>query len=137
MVLKCGKVEIYYVSMGRKMARKHTRASSNLRREKNKMAQSLHKLSFKYTGDLMTIDSKSILFKFFLIFQILFASFRLKNLTMVFFGLILGNHWQSSMLEESISTSTFLNKWRAVSSSSEFSIDLGRPLSSKLSSLEY
>ena len=48
-----------------------------------------------------------------------------------------GSHWQSSMLEESILTSSFFNNWRAVSSNSEFSIYSGRPLSSKLSHLEY
>ena len=41
------------------------------------------------------------------------------------------------MLEESTSTSSFLNIWRAVSSSSEFLIESGRPLCSKHSRLEY
>ena len=92
---------------------------------------------FIYTGDLIPIEDKSIPFKFFLTFRILFASFRLENLTRNFFGPLLGNHWQSSMLEESISISSFLSNWRAVSSSSEFSIDSGRPLISKHFHREY
>ena len=85
----------------------------------------------------MLIEDKSIPFKFFLTFRTLFASFHLDNLTMTLFDLLLGNQWQSSMLEESTSTSSFLINWRAVSYSSEFSIDPGRPLSSKHSRLEY
>ena len=92
-----------------------------------------------YTGDLMPIEDKSIPFKFFLTFRILFESFRLENLTISLFGPLplLGNQSQSSMSEESTSTYSFLKNWRAVSSSSEFSIDSGRPLSSKHSRLEY
>ena len=85
----------------------------------------------------MPIEDKFIPFKLFLTFRILFASFRLENLTMTFFEPLLGNQWQSSILEESTSTSSFLNNRRAVSSSSEFSIHSGRPLSSKHSPLEY
>ena len=101
--------------------------------------QYLHKLSFIYTGDLMPIKDKSIFFKFFVTFQALFESFRLENLTISLFGPLplLGNQSQSSMSEESTSTYSFLKNWRAVSSSSEFSIDSGRPLSSKHSRLEY
>ena len=55
----------------------------------------------------------------------LFASFHLENLTMTLFGLLLGNQWQSSMLEEFISTSNFLHNLGTVSSISEFSIDSG------------
>ena len=98
--------------------------------------QYLHKLSFIYTGDLMPVEDKSIPFKFFLTFQTLFAPFRLENSTMTLFGPLLGNQWQSSILE-SISTASFLNNWRTVSFSSEFSIDSGRPLSSKHSRVEY
>ena len=65
---------------------------------------------------------------FFLTFQMLFVSFQLENLTMTLFGVLLGNQWQSSMLEESISTSCFLNNLRALSSSSKLSINLGRPV---------
>ena len=83
------------------------------------------------------IEDKSISFKFFLIVRTLFASFRLENLTMTPFGLLLGNQWQPSMLEEPTSKSSFLNNRRALPSSSEFSIDSGRPLSSKHSRLEY
>ena len=90
-----------------------------------------------YTGDLMPVGDKSIPIKFFLILPILFASFCLENLTVALFGPLLGNQWQSSMLEESISTSSFLNNWRAVSSSSEFSIDSRKTLSSKHFCLEY
>ena len=85
----------------------------------------------------MPIEDKSIPFQFFLTFRILFESFRLENLAIFLFGPLLGNHCQSSMLEESTSTYSFLNNWRAVSSSSEFSIDSGRQLSSKHSRLEY
>ena len=87
----------------------------------------------------MPIEDKSIPFKFFLTFRILFESFRLENLTISLFGPLplLGNQSQSSMSEESTSTYSFLKNWRAVSSSSEFSIDSGRPLSSKHSRLEY
>ena len=90
-----------------------------------------------YTGDLIPIEDKSIPFKFFLTLWILFASFRLENLIMTLFGSLLGNHWQSSLLKESFSTSSFLINLRAVSSSSEFSIDSRRTLSSKHPSLEY
>ena len=76
----------------------------------------------------MLIEDKSIPFKFFLTFRILFASFRLENLTMTLSGLLLGNQWQSSVLEESNATSSILNNWRSVSSSSQFSIDSERPL---------
>ena len=85
----------------------------------------------------MPIKDESIPFKFFLTLRTLFVSFRLKNLTMTLFGSLLGNQCQSSILEESSSTSSFLNKWRAMSSSSEFSIDSGSPLSSEHSRLEY
>ena len=85
----------------------------------------------------MPVEDKAIPFKFFLSFRTLFASFRLENLTTTFFGPLLGNQWQSSILEESTSTSSFLKSWRAVSSSSDFSIDSGRTLSSKHSRLEY
>ena len=85
----------------------------------------LHKLSFIYTGDLMPIKDKSIFFKFFVTFQALFESFCLENVTMTLFGPLLGNQWQCSILRESTSTSSFLNNWRAVSSSSEFSIESG------------
>ena len=85
----------------------------------------------------MPIEDKSIPFRFFLTFRTLFPSFRLENLTMTLLGPLLGNQWQSSMLEESTPTSSFLNNWRAVSSSCKFSIDSGRPLSSKHSRLEY
>ena len=90
-----------------------------------------------YTGDMMPVGDKSIPIKFFLILPILFASFCLENLTVALFGPLLGNQWQSSMLEESISTSSFLNNWRAVSSSFEFSIDSRKTLSSKHFCLEY
>ena len=85
----------------------------------------------------MPVGDKSIPIKFFLILPILFASFCLENLTVALFGPLLGNQWQSSMLEESISTFSFLNNWRAVSSSSEFSIDSRKTLSSKHFCLEY
>ena len=85
----------------------------------------------------MPIEDKSIPFRFFLIFGILFASFCLKNLTMTLFGPLVGNQCQSSLLKESISTSNLSNNWRAVSSSFEFLSDSGRPLSSKHSRLEY
>ena len=97
----------------------------------------LHKLSFTYTGDVIPIEYKSIPFKFFLTLRILFASFRLENLIMTLFGPILGNRRKSSMLKDSISTFSFLNNLRAVSSSSESFIDSGRSLSSKHSHLEY
>ena len=84
----------------------------------------------------MPVEDKSIPFKFFLTFQTLFAPFRLENSTMTLFGPLLGNQWQSSILE-SISTASFLNNWRTVSFSSEFSIDSGRPLSFKHSRVEY
>ena len=57
----------------------------------------------------MPVEAKSVLFTFFLTFRALFASFRLENLTMTLFGPLLGNQWQSSMLEDSTSTSSFLN----------------------------
>ena len=63
--------------------------------------------------------------------RILFAFFRLGNLTITLFGPLLGNQWQSSMLEEYISISNFLNNLRAVSSCSEFSINSARLFSSK------
>ena len=85
----------------------------------------------------MPVEDKAIPFKFFLSIRILFASFRLENLTTTFFGPSLDNQWQSSILEGSTSTSSFLKSWRAASSSSEFSIDSGRTLSSKHSRLEY
>ena len=85
-----------------------------------------------YTGDLIPIEDKSIPFRFFLTFRILLTSFCLKNVTMTHFG-----HWQSSVLEESLSISSFLSNWIAVSSSSEFLIDSERPLSSKNCRLEY
>ena len=62
----------------------------------------------------MPIEDKSVPFKFFITFRTLFPSFRLENLTMTIFGPLLDNQWQSSMLEESSSTSSFLNNWRAV-----------------------
>ena len=55
------------------------------------------KLSFIYTRDLIPIEGKSIPFKFFLTFRILFASFHLENLTITLFGPLPGNQWQSSM----------------------------------------
>ena len=73
----------------------------------------------------MPIKDKSIFFKFFVTFQALFESFCLENVTMTLFGPLLGNQWQCSILRESTSTSSFLNNWRAVSSSSEFSIESG------------
>ena len=80
----------------------------------------------------MPTEDKSIPFKFFLTFRILFSSFRLENLTMTLSGPLLGgkggNQWQSSVLEESNATLSILNNWRSVSSSSEFSIDSERPL---------
>ena len=76
-------------------------------------------------------------FKFSLTFRALLTSFRLENIKMTLLGQLLGDQCQSSMLEELISTFILLNNWRAVSSSSEFSIDLGRPLSSKHTRLEY
>ena len=85
----------------------------------------------------MPIEDKSIPVRFFLTFRTLFASFRLENLTVTLSGPLLGNQWQPSMLEGSTSTSSFLNNWRVMSSSSQFSIDSGRPLSSKHSRLEY
>ena len=97
----------------------------------------LHKLSFIYIGYLIPFEDKLISFKFFLIFRILFVSFRSENLTMTLFGPLLGNQCQSSVLEESISTYRFLNNLRAVSSTSEFFIDSGRPLISKHAHLEY
>ena len=97
----------------------------------------MHKLSFIYTGDLMAIGNKSIPFKFFLTFRIVFASFRLENLTVNLFCPLLANQCQSSMLDNSISIFSFSNNWRGVPSSSEFSIDCGRPLSSKHSRLYY
>ena len=76
----------------------------------------------------MPVEDKSIPFKFFLTFRILFASFRLENLTMTLSGPLLGNQWQSSVLEESNATLSILNNWRSVPSCSEFSIDSERPL---------
>ena len=46
----------------------------------------------------MPIEDKSIPFKLFLTFGILFASFRLENWTMTFFDPLIGNQWQSSIL---------------------------------------
>ena len=63
----------------------------------------------------MPIEDKCIPFKLFLTFGILFASFRLKYLTMTLFDPLLCNQWQSSILEESTLTSSFVNNWRAVS----------------------
>ena len=85
----------------------------------------------------MSIENKSIPFKFFLTFWTLFAFSRLENLKVTLFGPLPGDQCQSSMLEESISTSSFLNIRRAVCSSSEFSIDSSRPLISKYTRLEY
>ena len=59
----------------------------------------------------MQTEGKSIPFTFFLTFRILFAFFRLENLTSTLFGPLPGNQWQSSMLEESTLTSSFLNNW--------------------------
>ena len=56
----------------------------------------------------MPNEDKSIPFKFFLIFRIRFASFRLGNLTMTLFDPLLGNQWQSSILKKPTSTSSFL-----------------------------
>ena len=78
-----------------------------------------------YTGDLIPIEDKSIPFTLFLTFRMLFANFGLENLIMTLFGTLRSNQWQSSILEESILTSSFLNNLRAVSSSSEFSTNLG------------
>ena len=85
----------------------------------------------------MAIGNKSIPFKFFLTFRIVFASFRLENLTVNLFGPLLANQWQSSMLDNSISIFSFSNNWRGVSSSYEFLIYWGKPLSSKHSRLYY
>ena len=85
----------------------------------------------------MPVEDKAIPFKFFLSIRTLFASFRLENLATTFFGPLLDNQWQSSILERSTSTSSFLKSWRAASSSSESSIDSGRTISSKHSRLEY
>ena len=63
----------------------------------------------------MPVEDKFIPFKLFLTFGILFPSFRLENLTMTFFDPLLCNQWQSSILEESTSTFSFLNNRRAVS----------------------
>ena len=63
----------------------------------------------------MPIEDKCIPFKLFLTFGILFASFRLEYLTMTLFDPLLCNQWQSSILEESTLTSSFVNNWRAVS----------------------
>ena len=84
----------------------------------------------------MPIEDKSVPFKLFLNFRTLFPSFHLENLTMTIFGPLLDNQWQSSKLEESSSKSSFLKNWRAVCSSSEFSVDLGGQLSSKHYRLE-
>lgn len=74
---------------------------------------------------------------FFLTFRMVFVSCRLETLTLSLFGSVLGNQWQPLMLEEPISTFSFLNNLRAMSSSSECSNYSQRPLDSRYSRLEY
>ena len=53
-----------------------------------------------------------MLLKFFLTFRILFVFFCLENLTITLFGPLLGNQWQSSMLEETIQYPAFWTTWK-------------------------
>ena len=84
------------------------------------------------------MERNNLLFIFdqFIFRNQLFQIINISNFTRALFGSLLRNQWQSSMLEESILTSSFWDNLRAVSSSSQFSIDSGRPLSSKHSRLE-
>ena len=53
-------------------------------------------------------EVKSIHFKFFLQGRILLATFRFEKLIIIRIGPLLSNQWQSSIFEESVSTSSFL-----------------------------
>ena len=85
----------------------------------------------------MPSEVKSIPFKFFFQWQILFASFRSENLVISRLGPLLGNQWQSSIFEESTSTSSFLKIFHAVFSKTFWSVLSGLPLISRHSHLKY
>ena len=89
------------------------------------------------TGQEMLSEVKSISFKFFLQRRILFASLSFENLTITYLGSSLSNKWQFSIIEESISTSSFLKIFKAVSSKSFRSVLSGTQLISRHSCLEY
>ena len=89
------------------------------------------------TGEGMSSEVKSIPFKFSLQWRILFASFRFENLIVARLDPLLDNQWQSSIFEESISTSSFLKIFNAVSSKSFWSVLSGIALICRHSRLEY